>query len=108
MSGDTSTDLSVQSAPSDAARSIRVDLLKVYVLQVNEAKSANVAVRVHFDGSGIATREAVYRGTATSVDWASGSGEAQGVLNLALRQLLAQLDHDILVQCRSSAAPAHP
>jgi hypothetical protein len=93
--------LEVSDAPpaNPADLTIRIELLKVYIIPINEAKSANVVIRVHFAGPGDAPDDQVYRGTFTSLNWASSADEARGALDIALSRVLASVDRDLASRC---------
>jgi hypothetical protein len=78
---------------------ISIDLLKVYMLSINEAKSANVVIRVHYDPASGRPTDQVYRGAFTSVNWTGADGEARGALDVALSKVLDDLGPDLLKRC---------
>jgi hypothetical protein len=107
ISRDSRLQLSDQTPPGAADLEIKVDLLKLYMLTINEAKSANVVVRVHFAGQGVGSGDdKVYRGAFTSVNWTGAAGEARGALDTALSKVLEDVDQDLVSRC--SAAPRQP
>jgi len=98
ISRDTRLDLSDQTPPAAADLVIKVDLLKLYMLPINEAKSANVVIRVHY-GPGVQTDEQVYRGAFTSLNWTGAGGEARGAFDVALSRVLEDVDRDLVSRC---------
>jgi len=99
ISRDTRLDLSDQTPPAAAELVIKVDLLKLYMLPINEAKSANVVIRVHYAGPGALSDEQVYRGAFTSLDWTGAGGEARGAFDVALSKVLEDVDRDLVSRC---------
>lgn len=93
----------VSDQPADDADVvINVELLKLYILTINEAKSANVVIRIHFSGPRGAPEERIYRGAFTSLNWTGAGDEARGALDTALSRALASVDRDLQTRC---AAP---
>jgi hypothetical protein len=102
ISRDSRLQLSDQTGAA-ADLEIKVDLLKLYMLTINEAKSANVVVRVHFAGQGVGSGDdKVYRGAFTSVNWTGAAGEARGALDTALSKVLEDVDQDLLTRCAAA------
>jgi hypothetical protein len=99
ISRDTRLDLSDQTPPAAAELVIKVDLLKLYMLPINEAKSANVVIRVHYVGRTAQADEQVYRGAFTSLNWTGAGGEARGAFDVALSRVLEDLDRDLAARC---------
>jgi len=99
ISRDTRLDLSDQTPPAAAELAIKVDLLKLYMLPINEAKSANVVIRVHYVGRAAQADEQVYRGAFTSLNWTGAGGEARGAFDVALSRVLEGLDRDLVSRC---------
>ncbi len=108
ISRDKVIDLSDQT-PADAAELvISVDLLKVYMLTINEAKSANVVIRVHYGGQNAQADDQVYRGAFTSVNWTGAAGEARGALDIALSRVLESVDRDLASRCAALGRASRP
>jgi hypothetical protein len=82
---------------------IGVDLLKVYMLSINSAKSANVVVRVHYDPASGQPADQVYRGAFTSTNWTGADSEARGAFDVALSKVLDDLGPDLLKRCAAVA-----
>jgi hypothetical protein len=102
ISRDSRLQLSDQTGAA-ADLEIRVDLLKLYMLTINEAKSANVVVRVHYAGQNAERdNDKVYRGAFTSVNWTGAAGEARGALDTALSKVLEDVDQDLLTRCAAA------
>lgn len=90
--------------PDRSELTINVDLLKVYVVPINQAKSANVVVRVHYAGPRGPSDDQVYRGTYTSLDWTGMAVEARGALDKALDKALDGMDRGLVSRCGATHA----
>lgn len=82
---------------------LNVDLLKAYVMSITMNKASTVVARVRYSRHGVDDGEQVYRGSDTSLNWASGEGETQAALDSALADLLNAIHRDVLSRC--TAAP---
>ena len=94
--------LAISDQTDTADLAVSVDLLKLYMETINQAKAANVVVRVHF-GPSAPGDEKVYRGAFTSLNWTGVSGEARGALDTALAQVLEAVDQDLANRCAAKA-----
>jgi hypothetical protein len=90
------------------ALGLSVELLKVYVSNVNMAISSSAAVRVSFTSSGAPAGQMVFRGADNVINWSSGDGEVQGSLDRALQEIIVAVNKDVLARCSASppSAPA--
>jgi hypothetical protein len=107
MARDPRLSLSDQIPASVAQLVIRVDLLKIYMLPINQAKSANVVIRIHYADPNAAPDDQIYRGISTSLNWADASSETQGAFDTALTKLLQDVDHDLLTHCAAKTTGGH-
>jgi hypothetical protein len=89
----------VGESDSDVAVSAR--LIKAYVFSQTSAKSANIALTVHYDRHGAGV-DRLYRGQDEGANWASGEDEAVGTLSRALAQVLEQIRQDLLADCAAA------
>lgn len=103
LSRDERLDVSATPGATAPDLTIRVELLKLYILQINEAKSANVVVRIHVVGPSGPSEDKVYRGRSTSLDWTGSPDEIRAALDAALADLLGRLDHDLALSCAQIA-----
>ena len=108
ISRDARLTLSDQT-PTDAADlAIKVDLLKLYMLPINEAKSANVVIKVHYADRSAQPDEQVYRGAFTSLNWTGAGGEARGAFDVALSRVLEDVDRDLVSRCTTRGGASRP
>lgn len=108
ISRDARLTLGDQTPADKAELVIKVDLLKLYMLPINQAKSANVVVRVHYAGPTAPPDEQVYRGAYTSLNWTGAAGEARGAFDVALSKVLESVDRDLASRCAASGGPSRP
>jgi hypothetical protein len=106
ISNDPRLDLGAQTPAGAADLVISADLLKLYMLPINEAKSATVVVKVHY-GDPAGSDDQVYRGTYTSLNWADAQSETQGAFDNALRKVLSAVDRDLLSRCAARTTSGH-
>jgi len=86
----------------DAEFTLRIELVKAYIMTITTQKSANVVLRANYSRNGTAIDTQIARGRDTGANWANGSEEVQGALNRALSAAVSELDNAIVTHCRSS------
>jgi hypothetical protein len=89
-------------APAD--RSVVVAearLLTAWVASVTTSMNGTVVVAVRHDAND--PEEKIYRGSSTVMNWASGEGEIQGLLDRAFDQMLIKLSTDLKARCTTSS-----
>lgn len=97
----------VDAADPGADLVLAVELMKAYAQSASATKNANVVVRARYSRNGAQIGERTFRGDDSGANWASMDGEGQGVLNQALKEVIASLDYDLLQRCTANrAAPS--
>lgn len=85
---------------------IRIELVKAYIMTMNTQKTANVVLRARYSRNGTAIDTQIARGRDTGVNWANGSDEVRGALNRALSAAVSELGNAIVIRCRASRISA--
>lgn len=76
-------------------------LITAWVASLSTSMNGTVVIALrHGDGS---AEEKIYRGSSTVLNWASGEGEIQGLLDAAFSQMLAKLGTDLRARCQSKS-----
>ena len=88
-------------APSEALVA-DAELLTAWISSVTTSMRSNIVLTVSFPGADAAPVSKTYRGTGTAVNWASGEGEIQSLVNTAFGELLTKLAADIQARCMDS------
>jgi hypothetical protein len=86
------------STPSDAIL-VRVSLQTAWVTNVWDNGTANVVLHVRAGRGGAATIDRDYRGSLSTVNWASGVGELQGLVDHAFAKALDAIAADLRPLC---------
>jgi len=84
---------------ADAQLTLRVELVKAYILVQNTQKSSNVVVRAVYSRGDKELDTQIVRGRDEGANWANGEEEAQGSLNRALAAAVGELDNNIRAHC---------
>jgi hypothetical protein len=94
--------LSVAPAPvaQDPAVVAEARLVTAWVGTTSTSMNGTVVVAIrHREGA----EERIYRGAATVMNWASGEGEIQSLLDRAFGQMLVKLSSDLRARCESGS-----
>ena len=83
----------------DPQITMHVQIHKAYVLYQPGAKSANLAISVHYTTKDNLTETKLYRGRYTAINWSNSASEIEGAMNEALSDVLTKIDKDISQYC---------
>jgi hypothetical protein len=97
-------DIKLVGAGEGSDVELNVQLLKAYVLRVTQEKAAHVVVHVRYSRAGTLIDEKNFRGSDTTLLWASDAGETQEALNRALIKLTDAVHDDVLAHCKQVKA----
>jgi hypothetical protein len=75
-------------------------LLTAWVASVTTSMNGTVVVAVRHNETD--AEEKIYRGSSTVMNWASGEGEIQGLLDRAFEQMLVKLSADLQARCKAA------
>jgi hypothetical protein len=94
--------LTFAAGDSNAQLTLRIELVKAYIMTLTTQKSSNVVVRISYTRNGKDFDSQIVRGRDESGNWANGADEAQGSLNRALASAVSQLGNDIVARCKTA------
>jgi hypothetical protein len=83
---------------------LKIELIKAYIITITSVKSANVVLRVTRSQNGSEPQTQIYRGRDTGLNWAASDDEAQGALDAALSDALDRMETDMKMRCQLSHA----
>lgn len=81
----------------------RTELIIAWVTNIRGNKSANVVMRVAVRRDAATVLEREYRGAVAGMNWASGDGEIQRMIDTAFGRLLDDMAPDLLALCAPGA-----
>lgn len=91
--------LSPAGASVNPAVEAEVKLVTAWVSSLSISKSSSFVLAVTFGPGSEHSEEKIYRGSYTAVNWASGEGEIQLMVDGAFQDLLRKLSADIKLRC---------
>lgn len=93
--------LTPQTQPeSDALELVaRLELVRVWMRSMTTSASANLVLRMHYEGESDEPNPVTYRGNETGVVWWGTASEMEGMLGRAATQAFTRLAEDVRQRC---------
>ena len=91
-----------QAVPTEAL-TMNVELMRAGVQSINVAIATTLVFKVRYLRGDALLKEAVYRGSDTSANWANGESEIQSHFDTVMQQVLGGAREDLATVCSQKA-----